>query len=57
MTEVYEIRCNVVHWEELHQYRSVDQCACKRMNFMSDSDQFKREIYIYEEQKKKASSI
>lgn len=29
MTEIYEIRCNVVHWEELHKYRSVDQCACK----------------------------
>lgn len=26
------------HWEELHQYRLVDRCACKRMNFMSDSD-------------------
>lgn len=50
-----EIRCNVVHWEELRQYRSVDQCACKQMNFLLDSDQFeKREIYIYE--KKNVSS-
>lgn len=42
-----KIRCNVVHWEELHQYRSVDQCACKRMNFMLDSDQFKRGKFTF----------
>ncbi len=34
-----QIRHNVVHWEELHRFRNVDQCACKRMNFTLDSDQ------------------
>lgn len=48
MTEVYEIKCNVVHWEELHHYRSVDLCACKRMNIMLDSDsEFKRGKFTF----------
>lgn len=52
MTEISEIKCCVVHWEELHQYRSVDSCSCKQMNIMLDSDQFKRGKLTFMEKKK-----